>query len=189
MADTRFPSMLRVAGSSFPPAANPQVERMIGVSDPYRPTGLRVAARGGRAPCRHQCRVLHETRTRQRPGRLRRCARTDRASRPARRGRARAPVRPRARRQAATRQDPANARARPSQRGAGARHHHRISSVRPQRPPRHPVRQPARLRALRDQFGALVALSPHRSHAQARGLPCLPLAGTKDPLPLPRAEL
>ena len=36
MADTRFPSFLRVAGSSSPPAANPQVERMIGVSDPYR---------------------------------------------------------------------------------------------------------------------------------------------------------
>ena len=35
MADTRFPSFLRVAGSSSPPAANPQVERMIGVSDPY----------------------------------------------------------------------------------------------------------------------------------------------------------
>ena len=36
MANTRFPSFLRVAGSSSPPAANPQVERMIGVSDPYR---------------------------------------------------------------------------------------------------------------------------------------------------------
>jgi len=36
MADTRFPSFLRVAGSSSPTAANPQVERMIGVSDPYR---------------------------------------------------------------------------------------------------------------------------------------------------------
>jgi hypothetical protein len=36
MADTRFPSFLRVAGSSSPPAANPQVEHMIGVSDPYR---------------------------------------------------------------------------------------------------------------------------------------------------------
>ena len=35
MADTRFPSFLRVTGSSSPPAANPQVERMIGVSDPY----------------------------------------------------------------------------------------------------------------------------------------------------------
>jgi len=35
MADTRFPSFLRVASSSSPPAANPQVERMIGVSDPY----------------------------------------------------------------------------------------------------------------------------------------------------------
>jgi len=38
MADTRFPSFLRVAGSSSLPTANPQVERMIGVSDPYRPT-------------------------------------------------------------------------------------------------------------------------------------------------------
>jgi hypothetical protein len=37
MADTRFPSFLRVAGSSSPPTANPQVERMIGVSDPYSP--------------------------------------------------------------------------------------------------------------------------------------------------------
>ena len=36
MADTRFPSFLRVAGSSSLPTANPQVERMIGVSDPYR---------------------------------------------------------------------------------------------------------------------------------------------------------
>ena len=36
MANTRFPSFLRVAGSSSPPAANPQVERMIGVSDPTR---------------------------------------------------------------------------------------------------------------------------------------------------------
>src|SRR6266508_6333774 len=36
MADTRFPSFLRIGGSSSPPAANPQVERMIGVSDPYR---------------------------------------------------------------------------------------------------------------------------------------------------------
>jgi hypothetical protein len=35
MADTRFPSVLRVAGSSSPTAANLQVERMIGVSDPY----------------------------------------------------------------------------------------------------------------------------------------------------------
>jgi len=36
MADTRFASFLRVAGSSSPPAADPQVERMTGVSDPYR---------------------------------------------------------------------------------------------------------------------------------------------------------
>src|SRR6266540_2186647 len=36
MADTRLPSFLRVAGSSSPPAANPQVEPVIGVSDPYR---------------------------------------------------------------------------------------------------------------------------------------------------------
>jgi hypothetical protein len=35
MADTRFPSFLRVTGSSSPLPANPQVERMIGVSDPY----------------------------------------------------------------------------------------------------------------------------------------------------------
>jgi hypothetical protein len=31
-----LPSFLRVARSSSPPAANPQVERMIRVSDPYR---------------------------------------------------------------------------------------------------------------------------------------------------------
>ena len=36
MADTRFPSFLRGTGSSSPLAADPQVERMIGVSDPYR---------------------------------------------------------------------------------------------------------------------------------------------------------
>ena len=36
MADTRFPSFLRGTGSSSPLAANPQFERMIGVSDPYR---------------------------------------------------------------------------------------------------------------------------------------------------------
>jgi len=34
MADTRF--FLRVAGSSSPPAANPQVELVFGVSDPHR---------------------------------------------------------------------------------------------------------------------------------------------------------
>jgi hypothetical protein len=36
MADTRSRAFLRIAGSSSPPAANPQVEGMIGVSDPYR---------------------------------------------------------------------------------------------------------------------------------------------------------
>jgi RNA polymerase sigma-70 factor (ECF subfamily) len=49
MADTRIPSFLRVAGSSSPPAANPQVERMIGVSDPYRlwVDGLQLAEING----------------------------------------------------------------------------------------------------------------------------------------------
>src|SRR6266540_7450701 len=36
MADTGFPGMQRVTGWSPPPAANPQVKRMIGVSDPHR---------------------------------------------------------------------------------------------------------------------------------------------------------
>jgi hypothetical protein len=36
MADTRFPSFLRVAGSSSPPAANPQVERIFEGSDPLQ---------------------------------------------------------------------------------------------------------------------------------------------------------
>jgi len=34
MADNRFPGIQRGAGSSPSPAANPQVKRMIGVSDP-----------------------------------------------------------------------------------------------------------------------------------------------------------
>jgi hypothetical protein len=52
MADTRFPRFLRVAGSSSPPAANPQVEYMIGVSDPYR---LRRSLIAGDRHLDHHC--------------------------------------------------------------------------------------------------------------------------------------
>ena len=75
MADTRFPSIPRSDGSSSSPAANPQVKRIIGVSDPYTPSCPRddVGAvpidrlcnrlfrlKGVRGPWRIECAVGHE---------------------------------------------------------------------------------------------------------------------------------
>jgi hypothetical protein len=52
MADTRFPSFLRGTGPSSPLPANPQVERVIGVSDPYRGFQLARGVRGERVGLR-----------------------------------------------------------------------------------------------------------------------------------------
>jgi hypothetical protein len=50
MADAPFPGIQRGAGSSPSPAANPQVKRLIAVSDPYSDARVRASRISSVAP-------------------------------------------------------------------------------------------------------------------------------------------